>query len=112
MAHSSSRVQLSVSQVAHQVSDAVSRGAKVLKGGKRLDGSFMEPTLLADVTTDMLCTNEETFGPLLPVIRSARSQEAAVTHWFTSAFNAFILYLQSTLYMLRSVHYICCIQVY
>lgn len=62
----------SVSQVAHQVSDAVSKGAKVLKGGKRLDGSFMEPTLLTDVTTDMLCTKEETFGPLLPVIRSVR----------------------------------------
>lgn len=60
-------------QVAHQVSDAVSRGAKVLKGGKRLDGSFMEPTLLANVSTEMLCMKEETFGPLLPVIRSVRS---------------------------------------
>lgn len=52
-----------------QISDAVSRGAKVLKGGKRLDGSFVEPTLLSDVTTDMLCSQEETFGPLVPVIR-------------------------------------------
>uniref|UniRef100_A0A8C9XD38 Succinate-semialdehyde dehydrogenase n=1 Tax=Sander lucioperca TaxID=283035 RepID=A0A8C9XD38_SANLU len=60
-------------KVVHQVSDAVSRGAKVLRGGKRLDGSFMEPTLLAGVTTDMICTQEETFGPLLPVIRCARS---------------------------------------
>lgn len=67
----------SVSQVAHQVSDAVSRGAKVLKGGKRLEGSFMEPTLLADVTTEMLCTREETFGPLLPVIRSVTSPRPA-----------------------------------
>ncbi|XP_034553316.1 succinate-semialdehyde dehydrogenase, mitochondrial isoform X1 [Notolabrus celidotus] len=63
-------------KVAHQVSDAVSRGAKVLKGGKRLEGSFMEPTLLADVTTDMLCTREETFGPLLPVIRFNTEDEA------------------------------------
>ncbi|KAL7392879.1 hypothetical protein ABVT39_003208 [Epinephelus coioides] len=63
-------------KVAHQVSDAVSRGAKVLKGGKRLEGSFMEPTLLADVTTDMLCTREETFGPLLPVIRFNTEEEA------------------------------------
>ncbi|KAM3872821.1 succinate-semialdehyde dehydrogenase, mitochondrial [Diretmus argenteus] len=63
-------------KVAHQVSDAVSRGAKVLRGGKRLDGSFMEPTLLADVTTDMLCTQEETFGPLLPVIRFNTEEEA------------------------------------
>uniref|UniRef100_UPI0037E70895 succinate-semialdehyde dehydrogenase, mitochondrial isoform X3 n=1 Tax=Semicossyphus pulcher TaxID=241346 RepID=UPI0037E70895 len=63
-------------KVAHQISDAVSRGAKVLKGGKRLEGSFMEPTLLADVTTDMLCTKEETFGPLLPVIRFNTEEEA------------------------------------
>ncbi|XP_059194897.1 succinate-semialdehyde dehydrogenase, mitochondrial-like [Centropristis striata] len=63
-------------KVVQQISDAVSRGAKVLKGGKRLDGSFMEPTLLADVTTDMLCTKEETFGPLLPVIRFNTEEEA------------------------------------
>lgn len=63
-------------KVLHQISDAVSRGAKVLKGGKRLDGSFMEPTLLADVTTDMLCTKEETFGPLVPVIRFETEEEA------------------------------------
>ncbi|XP_070822072.1 succinate-semialdehyde dehydrogenase, mitochondrial isoform X2 [Chaetodon trifascialis] len=63
-------------KVAHQVSDAVSRGAKVLKGGKRLEGSFMEPTLLADVSTEMLCMKEETFGPLLPVIRFNTEEEA------------------------------------
>uniref|UniRef100_A0A8C9XD14 Succinate-semialdehyde dehydrogenase, mitochondrial n=1 Tax=Sander lucioperca TaxID=283035 RepID=A0A8C9XD14_SANLU len=63
-------------KVVHQVSDAVSRGAKVLRGGKRLDGSFMEPTLLAGVTTDMICTQEETFGPLLPVIRFNTEEEA------------------------------------
>lgn len=63
-------------KVLHQISDAVSLGAKVLKGGKRLDGSFMEPTLLADVTTDMLCTKEETFGPLVPVIRFETEEEA------------------------------------
>uniref|UniRef100_A0A7N6A7P7 Succinate-semialdehyde dehydrogenase n=1 Tax=Anabas testudineus TaxID=64144 RepID=A0A7N6A7P7_ANATE len=63
-------------KVVHHISDAVSRGAKVLRGGKRLDGSFMEPTLLADVTTDMLCTQEETFGPLVPVIRFNTEEEA------------------------------------
>ncbi|XP_071325528.1 succinate-semialdehyde dehydrogenase, mitochondrial isoform X1 [Trachinotus anak] len=65
-----------VEKVVQQVSDAVSRGAKVLRGGKRLEGSFMEPTLLADVTTEMLCTKEETFGPLLPVIRFNTEDEA------------------------------------
>lgn len=63
-------------KVEHQVRDAVALGAKVLRGGRRLDGSFMEPTLLADVTTDMLCTREETFGPLLPVIRFSTEEEA------------------------------------
>uniref|UniRef100_A0A8C5DB70 Succinate-semialdehyde dehydrogenase n=1 Tax=Gouania willdenowi TaxID=441366 RepID=A0A8C5DB70_GOUWI len=63
-------------KVVEQVSDAVSRGAKVLRGGKRLHGSFVEPTLLADVTTDMLCTREETFGPLVPVIRFDTEEEA------------------------------------
>uniref|UniRef100_A0A3B5QSR8 Succinate-semialdehyde dehydrogenase, mitochondrial n=1 Tax=Xiphophorus maculatus TaxID=8083 RepID=A0A3B5QSR8_XIPMA len=65
-----------VEKVVHQITDAVSRGARVLRGGKRLDGSFMEPTLLADVTTDMLCTQEETFGPLVPVIRFETEEEA------------------------------------
>ncbi|KAM9353253.1 succinate-semialdehyde dehydrogenase, mitochondrial [Symphorus nematophorus] len=63
-------------KVANQISDATSKGAKVLKGGKRLDGSFMEPTLLSDVTTDMLCMKEETFGPLLPVVRFNTEEEA------------------------------------
>ncbi|XP_043974049.1 succinate-semialdehyde dehydrogenase, mitochondrial [Gambusia affinis] len=63
-------------KVVHQITDAVSRGAQVLRGGKRLDGSFMEPTLLAGVTTDMLCTQEETFGPLVPVIRFETEEEA------------------------------------
>uniref|UniRef100_A0A1A7X2B3 Succinate-semialdehyde dehydrogenase, mitochondrial n=3 Tax=Iconisemion striatum TaxID=60296 RepID=A0A1A7X2B3_9TELE len=63
-------------KVVHQISDAVSQGATVLKGGKRLDGSFMQPTLLAGVTTDMLCTKEETFGPLVPIIRFETEEEA------------------------------------
>lgn len=49
--------------------DAVSQGAVVVKGGKRLEGSFMQPTLLSNVTTDMLCMREETFGPLIPVLK-------------------------------------------
>ncbi|XP_033935891.1 succinate-semialdehyde dehydrogenase, mitochondrial [Pseudochaenichthys georgianus] len=63
-------------KVEAQISDAVSRGAKVLRGGKRLDGSFVQPTLLSDVSTDMICTREETFGPLLPVIRFDTEEEA------------------------------------
>ena len=49
------------------VDDAKSRGARVVTGGKRVDrpGSFYEPTVLADVTTDMMAMNEEPFGPIV-----------------------------------------------
>ncbi|KAJ8291030.1 hypothetical protein GJAV_G00020590 [Gymnothorax javanicus] len=63
-------------KVEHQISDAVSQGATVLRGGKRLEGSFMEPTLLTDVSTKMLCMREETFGPLVPVIKFDTEEEA------------------------------------
>lgn len=49
--------------------DAVSKGAKVLHGGKYdADSRFMEPTILGDVTMDMRVMQEEVFGPLLPVL--------------------------------------------
>lgn len=60
-----------VFQVEKHVSDAVSKGATIVTGGKRhpLGGNFFEPTLLSSVTQDMLCSKEETFGPLAPVIK-------------------------------------------
>jgi len=55
------------------VDDAVSKGARVLAGGKRNkefpDGQFFEPTVLADVTEDMLIAKEETFGPIMSIFR-------------------------------------------
>lgn len=62
-----------------QVDDAVSRGARLLLGGKPLAGSqgnFFEPTLLADVSNDALVMQEESFGPLLPVLAVADDDEA------------------------------------
>ncbi|MDH3412263.1 MAG: aldehyde dehydrogenase family protein, partial [Gammaproteobacteria bacterium] len=54
------------------------KGAKVIAGGKRhkLGGTFFEPTVLADVTTDMLVTNDETFGPVAPLFRFKNEDEA------------------------------------
>ncbi|XP_077384399.1 succinate-semialdehyde dehydrogenase, mitochondrial isoform X2 [Festucalex cinctus] len=63
-------------KVVHQMEDAVSRGARLVRGGRRLQGSFVAPTLLADVSADMLCMQEETFGPLVPVVRFDTEQEA------------------------------------
>jgi len=51
------------------VDDAVSQGAKLVTGGKRIgnQGYFYEPTLLKDVPEDAKIMNEEPFGPVAPV---------------------------------------------
>jgi lactaldehyde dehydrogenase len=49
------------------VNGAVKAGAKVLAGGKR-HGTFMEPTVLRDITTDMPLFKEEVFGPVVPLV--------------------------------------------
>jgi succinate-semialdehyde dehydrogenase/glutarate-semialdehyde dehydrogenase len=61
--------------VASQVDDAVSKGAKVLTGGKRLTGegydggTFFAPTVLVDCTHEMEVMHEETFGPVLAFMK-------------------------------------------
>jgi succinate-semialdehyde dehydrogenase/glutarate-semialdehyde dehydrogenase len=65
-------------KVAAHVADAVAKGARVLCGGRRhaLGGNFYEPTVLADVTPDMRCAREETFGPVAPLFRFRDEAEA------------------------------------
>ncbi len=60
------------------VNDAVSKGAKVLSGGKRVQaaGTFFEPTVLANVDHTMECMTEETFGPTLPIMKVRDADEA------------------------------------
>src|SRR5512135_786838 len=60
-----------VDKVERHIADAVKGGAKVVIGGKRhaLGRTFFEPTVLANVKSDALVSQEETFGPLAPVIR-------------------------------------------
>lgn len=60
-----------VQKVERHIADAVAKGARVVTGGRRheLGRTFFEPTVLADVTTEMHVTREETFGPLAPVYR-------------------------------------------
>lgn len=63
--------------VSRHVDDAVSKGAKVLTGGKAgSDGLFYPPTVLVDVDHGMDCMREETFGPTLPVMRVRDVDEA------------------------------------
>lgn len=67
-----------VAKVEEHIADALQKGARVLVGGKRhaLGGTFFEPTVLADVTTQMKVAREETFGPVSPLFRFRREEEA------------------------------------
>ena len=67
-----------VEKVEAHIADAVKKGTKVVTGGKRAaqGGSFFEPTVLTDVTTDMVITKEETFGPVAPLYRFKSEDEA------------------------------------
>jgi succinate-semialdehyde dehydrogenase/glutarate-semialdehyde dehydrogenase len=60
--------------------DATAKGASVLLGGGRAPGwptgLYYEPTVVADVGVDTLINREETFGPIVPLIRVASDDEA------------------------------------
>jgi succinate-semialdehyde dehydrogenase/glutarate-semialdehyde dehydrogenase len=60
-----------LAKVEEHVADALARGARVIQGGKRhrLGGMFYEPTVLADVSSNMAVAREETFGPVAPLFR-------------------------------------------
>ncbi len=60
-----------VLKVESHIKDAVSKGAKLISGGKRhaLGGNFFEPTLLTEVTKNMIVSTSETFGPVAPLFR-------------------------------------------
>jgi acyl-CoA reductase-like NAD-dependent aldehyde dehydrogenase len=62
----------------NQVDDAISKGARILTGGKRVPrkGYFFEPTILVNVTHDMLLMKEESFGPIIGIMKVKNDQEA------------------------------------
>ena len=64
-----------VAKVREQLEDAIAKGAKVELGGK-IDGRFVEPTILTGVTPDMKIYQDETFGPVVPVIPFRTDDEA------------------------------------
>jgi succinate-semialdehyde dehydrogenase / glutarate-semialdehyde dehydrogenase len=64
-----------VDKVERHIQDAIAKGGKVLTGGKRLQGQFFEPTVVADATANMICATEETFGPLAPIFKFQSEQE-------------------------------------
>jgi aldehyde dehydrogenase (NAD+) len=64
-----------VQKVDSHVKDAVSKGAELLTGGK-YEGRVYEPTVLKNITKDMLVYGEETFGPVAPIIAVKSEKEA------------------------------------
>jgi len=64
--------------VEDHVRDAVEKGARVVCGGKRRDGpgDYFEPTVLLDVDHSMKIMRDETFGPVIPVMRVSDEDEA------------------------------------
>jgi succinate-semialdehyde dehydrogenase/glutarate-semialdehyde dehydrogenase len=65
-----------VEKVEEHIADALSKGARVISGGRRLGGRVFEPTVLADVTPAMLVAREETFGPVAPLFRFKTDADA------------------------------------
>ena len=62
-------------KVESHVADALAKGARLVTGGQRIGERFYTPTVLADVTADMLCATEETFGPVAPIFRFSTEAE-------------------------------------
>lgn len=64
-------------KVVRHMEDALSKGAKLVTGGRdATKGRFVAPTVLTGADTSMLIANEETFGPLAPLIRFGAEDEA------------------------------------
>lgn len=70
--------QGAIDKVEEHIADALGKGARIVAGGKRspLGGTFFEPTILADVPRTAQIFDEETFGPVAPLIRFETEAEA------------------------------------
>lgn len=63
--------EAALAKVEDHISDAVSKGAKIITGGTRsnMGGTFFHPTVLTGVTSEMKVAREETFGPVAPLFK-------------------------------------------
>jgi succinate-semialdehyde dehydrogenase/glutarate-semialdehyde dehydrogenase len=68
------------SELASSIEDAIDKGANVVLGGSRAGGRptslYYEPTVVTDVGVDTLINQQETFGPIVPLIRVRSDEEA------------------------------------
>jgi succinate-semialdehyde dehydrogenase/glutarate-semialdehyde dehydrogenase len=70
--------EAAIAKVEQLVEDAISKGARVVAGGKRHDlgRAWFEPTILCDVNIEMAVAKEEIFGPVAPLFRFKTEEEA------------------------------------
>ncbi|AZA10941.1 NAD-dependent succinate-semialdehyde dehydrogenase [Corynebacterium gerontici] len=92
--------------VAELVDDAVEKGAKVLCGGKKLEGNgyFYAPTVLVDVPREARVAQEEIFGPVAPVITFSTEDEAVAIANDTEYGLASYVFTESQRRMMRMSH--------
>jgi len=65
-----------VKKVEAHVQNAIEGGAKLVVGGKSPKANHFEPTLIVDAKHDMLCCQEETFGPVAAIVKFSTEEEA------------------------------------
>ncbi|MBX3143933.1 MAG: NAD-dependent succinate-semialdehyde dehydrogenase [Trueperaceae bacterium] len=65
-----------LAKVNQHLQDALAKGAEIVSGGRAVDGLFFQPTVVTNVTPDMLMMQEETFGPVAPIIEFDSLDEA------------------------------------
>ncbi len=64
-------------KVEAQLEEAVQKGANIIQGGKRKENTMiMPPSIVVDVTKDMKVISEETFGPVLPIVKFKTEDDA------------------------------------
>lgn len=70
--------EAALNKIERHVADALAKGARLLIGGQRhiLGGTFYQPTVLSEATSEMLIAREETFGPIAPLFRFQTDVEA------------------------------------
>ena len=90
-----------IQKVEEHIQDALSKGANLVTGKtENTKGNWCIPTVVKDVTQDMLCAKEETFGPFAPIFKFEQEQDAIVmsndtefglaSYVFTQDINQFI----------------------
>ena len=65
-----------VEKVIRHIKDAVQKGGRITTGGKKKQGLFFQPTVIAEANSEMIISKEEVFGPVAAIFRFSTEAEA------------------------------------